>query len=141
MRFLLDTCVISELIKPRPSRIVDEWLDAQPEEHVFLSVLTLGEIARGVLLMPDGQKKRRLETWLQHELKPRFAGRWISVNEEIAERWGIIRVNAARQGLTMPVIDGLIAATALVHGMTLVTRHDADVRASGVIVLNPWKQA
>jgi predicted nucleic acid-binding protein len=138
MRFLLDTCVISELVKPRPQRSVAEWVREQPEERLFLSVLTLGELSRGIGRLADGRKKRQLATWLQRDLKPRFAGRWLAVDEEVAERWGMLHADAACQGRTMPVIDGLLAATALVHGMTLVTRNDADVRPSGNMILNPW---
>jgi hypothetical protein len=105
---------------------------------LYLSVLTLGELTRGVLRLSDGRERRRLVAWLHGDLKARFAGRWLIVDDEIAERWGTIRIDAARRGLTLPVIDGLIAATALVHGMTVVTRNETDFRAAGVPVLNPW---
>ena len=139
MKYLLDTCVVSELVRPRPDPAVVVWIRSQQEEHLFLSVLTLGELRKGIQRMPDSHKRVRLENWLDSDLKLRFAGRWLSVDKEVAERWGLVTAEAERRGAGTPVLDGLIAATALAHGMTVVTRNTADIRATGVLFLNPWE--
>lgn len=138
MRFLLDTCIISELVRPRPATGVVSWLRAQQEEHLFLSVITLGEIRKGIERLTEGRKRLRLESWLDCDLKSRFAGRWLPVDEEVAERWGLTTAQCAVRGTALPVLDGLLAATALVHGMTLVTRDTGDMKSTGVSLLNPW---
>ncbi len=139
MRYVLDTCAISELIRPKPFPGVAEWVRNQQEEHLYLSVLTLGELRKGVERLTDGRRRRVLENWLDSDLKLRFAGRWLAVDEEVAERWGLVTAQAAARGAVLPTIDGLIAATALVHGMTVVTRNTADLAAAGALVLNPWE--
>jgi toxin FitB len=141
VRYLLDTCVISELVRPKPERSVVDWIHGQQEEHLHLSVMTLGEIRKGIERMEDNRKRIRLGTWLDRDLKLRFTGRWLSVDNETAERWGLITADLLKRGIQVPVIDGLIAATALVHGMTLVTRNTCDVKETGALLLNPWKQA
>lgn len=139
MRYLLDTCVISELVRPKPEKPVVDWIHGQQEEHLYLSVMTLGEIRKGIERLADNRKRIRLGTWLDRDLKLRFTGRWLSVDNETAERWGLITADLLKRGIQVPVIDGLIAATALVHGMTLVTRNTRDVQETGVLFLNPWK--
>ena len=138
MRYLLDTCLISELVRPRPDTGVLDWIGRQQESHLFLSVLTIGELRKGIEHLADGRKRTRLANWLDNEMKVRFAGRLLPVDEEVAERWGIVSARAAVNGLAVPVIDGLIAATALTHGMTVVTRNTPDVEAAGALVCNPW---
>ena len=138
MKYLLDTCLVSELVKPRPNSAVANWVGAQPEFNLFLSVLTLGELRRGVERLPDGRKRVRLTNWLDDDLKLRFSGRLLPIDEEVVECWGIVSARAMAKGLAIPVIDGLIAATALVHGLTVVTRNVADMQASGVLLFNPW---
>jgi len=135
---LLDTCLVSELVCARPSPAVSTWVAAQQENHLFLSVLTLGELRKGIERLADGGKRTRLASWLDGELKLRFSGRLLPVDEEVAERWGIVCAQASRRGATVPVLDGLIAATALVHGMTVVTRNTADMLAAGALVHSPW---
>jgi predicted nucleic acid-binding protein len=139
VKYLLDTCVISELVRPKPDSAVVTWVQDQLEEHLFLSVLTLGELRKGIQRLPDGHKRVSLENWLDRDLKLRFAGRWLTVNEEVAERWGLVTGNAAKRGVSLPVLDGLIAATALMHGMTVVTRNTDDILSTGVLFLNPWE--
>ncbi len=139
MKWLLDTCVVSELVRPKPDPAVVAWVRNQQEEHLFLSVLTLGELRKGIQRLPDSHKRVRLENWLDRDLKLRFAGRWLTVDEEVAERWGLVTADAVRRGVGVPVLDGLIAATALVHGMTVVTRNTTDIRSTGVLFLNPWE--
>lgn len=138
MRYLLDTCVVSELAKPSPDETVARWADAQVEERLYLGVLSLGELRSGIDRMPVGRKKTALQVWLEDDLKARFADRWLDIDAETAERWGVLSADAARIGVAMPIIDGLLAATALVHGMTFVTRNESDVRASNVLIFNPW---
>lgn len=138
MKYLLDTCVLSELVKPRPDPSLIAWVDQQDESELCLSVLTLGELRKGVEGLDDGRKRSRLAQWLEHELKPRFADRLLGVDADVAERWGIVSAQARKKGMAVPVIDGLIAATALVHGLTVVTRNVPDIQASGAPVFNPW---
>ena len=139
MKYLLDTCVVSELVRPTPFKGVVDWIKSQQEERLFMSVLTLGELRKGIDRLAEGAKRTRLENWLDGDLRLRFSGRWLTVDEEVAERWGLVTATAESQGSTLPVIDGLIAATALVHGMTVVTRNDADMLATGVPLVNPWR--
>ena len=141
MRYLLDTCLLSELVKPRPDPSVIAWVSQQNESQLFLSVLTLGELRKGVERLKDGRKRVRLAQWLEGELKPRFAGRLLAVDEDVAEQWGIVSAQASARGLALPVMDGLISATALVHGLTVVTRNVSDIQASGAQVFNPWSPA
>jgi predicted nucleic acid-binding protein len=136
--FLLDTNVISELIKSEPDGNVLRWIEETEETVLFLSVLTLGEIRNGVDGLGPGKRRGRLESWLTVDLRLRFQGRILSADEAIAERWGTLSATAAKKGRPVPVIDGLLAATALHHDLMLVTRNDMDVRGTGVATLNPW---
>ena len=136
--FLLDTNLVSELIKPRPKLEVRKWVDSVEESLLYLSVLTLGEIRKGIAVLPDIARKQVLELWLQNDLQLRFSGRILSVDEGIADRWGWIAGKSSASGRPLAVIDGLLAATALHHNMTLVTRNAKDVFGTGVIVFSPW---
>lgn len=137
--FLLDTNVISELMKARPSGRVVEWVDATPEDLFYLSVITIGEIRKGIDLLDETDPKRAaLQSWLNRDLRVRFAGRWLPFDESVAERWGHLEAVARRQRVTLPTIDAQLAATALHHGLTFVTRNTADIRSTGVPVFNPW---
>lgn len=133
--FLLDTNVISELVRPKPELKVAAWIEATDEHLLFLSVLTLGEIRKGVMSVKDASRRVVLEAWLDSDLQLRFAGRILPVDEAVADRWG--RLAAAAKS-PVPVIDGLLAATALHHNLTLVTRNTKDVVATGVPVFDPW---
>jgi toxin FitB len=137
--FLLDTNVISELIKSQPDANVLRWIDETEETILFLSVLTLGEIRKGIERLNLGTRRGRLESWLTVDLRLRFQDRILMVNEPIAERWGALSARAAKKGRPVPVIDGLVAATALHHDLMLVTRNDTDVSGTGVPTLNPWQ--
>jgi predicted nucleic acid-binding protein len=136
--FLLDTNVISELVKPKPEPRVARWIDSTDENLLHLSVLTLGEIRKGIALLPETSRRVLLESWLDSELAVRFSGRILPIDEAVADRWGRIAARAATATSTLPVIDGLLAATALHHNMTLVTRNTGDVAATGVPLFNPW---
>lgn len=137
--FLLDTNVVSELMKTRPSASVVRWIDGTPEELLYLSVITLGEIRKGIdLLAEDDLRRAALQSWLGHDLRIRFAGRLLAFDERVAERWGHVEALAKRRRVTIPTVDAQIAATALHHGLTLVTRNTDDVRLTGVPLFNPW---
>jgi toxin FitB len=135
--FLLDTNAISEWQKPRPNPGVIAWMDSADEEKLFLSVVTLAELRYGVERMPTGSRRRRYEQWLEHELPLRFEGRILSVNLGIADAWGRIVARCASDGKPISAIDGFLAATAEVHGLTLVTRNAQHFTVLKT-VLNPW---
>jgi toxin FitB len=137
--YLLDTNVISELTKLQPEAKVVSWFQATGEELLYLSVLAIGEIRKGTNLLPRSNKRVLLESWLANDLVLRFAGRIIEVNLDIAERWGLISAQAKIAGTPLAVIDGLMAATALHHNLTLVTRNTKDVQVAGINTLNPWQ--
>lgn len=139
MKYLLDTCLISELVRKEPAGNVVAWVRAQQERHMFLSVLTIGELRKGIERMPEGRKRMKLVNWLDTDLKLRFSGRLLPIDEEIAERWGLLCAAANAKGASVPVLDGLIAATALVHGMTVVTRNVKDIHPTGALVCDPWQ--
>jgi predicted nucleic acid-binding protein len=138
MKYLLDTCVISEIIKPRPSPNVMAWMQEGNENEFYISVLSFGELKKGIEKVVDVEKKRKLQLWVVHDLKQRFNNRIISINLEISVCWGAIQGNAEKKGKSMPVIDGLIAATGLVSHCIVVTRNITDMEASGAELLNPW---
>jgi len=136
--FLLDTNVISELVKPKPDPKVTKWIDATDEGLLCLSVLTLGEIRKGIASLPNASRRVALEAWLDHDLVLRFADRILAIDQAVADRWGWIAAQAIAAKSPLPVIDGLLAATALQHNLTLVTRNTKDVVLTGVAVFNPW---
>ena len=137
--FLLDTNCVSELVRVRPQPRVIEWFVATDERLLYLSVLTVGEIRKGLASLPQGKRRTRLETWLELELRARFAGRLLPIDEEVAHRWGLLAAQAKRRGKPLAVIDGLLAATALHHNLTLVTRNIGDFVDTQVPVLDPWE--
>lgn len=137
--FLLDTNVISELVKAEPDHNVVRWIDETEETILFLSVLTLGEVRSGIERLNPGRRRGRLESWFAVDLRLRFQDRILSINDAIAERWGALSAMAAKKGRPLPVIDGLLAATALQYDLMLVTRNDTDVSGAGVPTLNPWQ--
>ena len=137
--FLLDTNCVSELVRIRPHPRVTKWIESTDEALLYLSVLTLGEIHKGVARLPPGKRRASLETWLAVELRARFSGRLLPVDEEIALRWGLLASLASGKGKPLAVIDGLLAATALQSDLTLVTRNIGDFVVTQVPVLNPWE--
>jgi predicted nucleic acid-binding protein len=137
--FLLDTNVISELIKPRPNPNVTNWVEATDEQLLYLSVLTLGEIRRGIASLPDAGRRIKLETWLDSELVLRFADRILPIDLAIADRWGRLTGTASARKSPLPVIDGLLAATAVHHNLTLVTRDTSHLNGTSVPFFNPWE--
>ena len=138
--FLLDTNVLSEFARTgKPDRHVDRWLKSAPEESLFASVLTFGEIRRGIELLPPGKRRTQLEYW-QDDLVATFESRLFPVTKTIADRWAVISAQAQRTGITLANIDGLIAATALSHNLTLVTRNVKDFIGIDVSLVNPWEE-
>lgn len=138
MKYLLDTCLISELVKKEPNRAVVSWLDKQEERSLFLSVLTLGELQKGISKLPDGVRKDQLQAWAGHDLVERFSGRMIDIDRETALVWGKLQGESEQQGERLPVMDSLIAATATAHGLTVVTRNIKDMERCRARVCNPW---
>ena len=138
MSFLLDTNVVSEWVKPRPNPGVIGWLADVDEDRVFISVITLAESRRAVERMQDGIRKQRLTAWLAHELPLRFEGRIVPIDATIADTWGRITARGEIAGRSIGAMDAFIAATAVAHGLTLVTRNVRDFQSSLNAIVNPW---
>ena len=139
MNFLLDTNVVSEAMQKQPSAVVLDWIAAQPEESLFISAITVGELRRGALLLSEGKRRRALLSWIETDIKPGFAGRILPIDTAVMEHWANLQVATRKLGRRMPVIDGLLAATALANGFSLATRNSADFEAAGVSLVNPWR--
>ncbi|HST10961.1 MAG TPA: type II toxin-antitoxin system VapC family toxin [Terriglobales bacterium] len=137
--FLLDTNVISEMIKPRPEPRVTRWISTTDENLLYLSVLTLGEIRKGITALPLTARRTTLESWLDRDLLLRFEGRVLTIDLAVADRWGHLTGSLAARRHPIPVIDGLLAATASQYNLTFVTRNKADIEATGVPVFDPWR--
>ena len=135
MSYLLDTNVISELVRPKPAKIVLDWFENIPSEALHISVLTLGEIRKGVEQMPDGVRREKLRLWLEHDLVDWFGTRVLPVDVLVADRWGRLLASVGRP---VPSIDSLLAATALRHELRVVTRNEKDFDYPGLQVVNPW---
>lgn len=138
MNYLLDTCLLSELRKPQPDAGVVAWVSDVDETRLFISVLSLGEIQKGVAKLVDGQRKNVFQHWLEQDLLVRFEGRILPLNLEMALEWGLMSAATEGRGKPAPVIDALLAVTALVSNLTVVTRNDKDFAGFPVKVLNPW---
>lgn len=139
MNYLLDTCVISELAKPEPDAGVAQWLEDADEMSLYLSVLTLGELEKGIAKLPASARRRKIEAWVRRELAERFRDRLLDVNADVAAKWGALSGESESRGVPLPVIDALVAATSLVHGLTVATRNTADLERCGARCVNPWK--
>jgi predicted nucleic acid-binding protein len=140
LRFLIDTNVLAEGARAAPDPYVSNWLRAQPPLDLAISVLAFGEIQRGLELLPTSRRRSALESWLAKDLPLQFQGRVLMVDELIAREWGRLSARSRASGRPLALIDGLLLATASIHGLTLVTRHEADCAARGVPVLNPWRE-
>lgn len=136
--FLLDTNVISELVRRKPEPKVTAWIEGTDEMLLHLSVLTLGEIRRGIVSLRDASRRISLSAWLDGELALRFSNRILPIDEAVADRWGRLSAQGEAAKVSVPVIDCLLAATALQYNLTLVTRNVRDVIATGVPLFNPW---
>ncbi|PJK14122.1 VapC toxin family PIN domain ribonuclease [Lysobacteraceae bacterium NML07-0707] len=135
MSYLIDTNVLSELRKRQADANLVAWVQARPRESLYLSVLSLGEIRKGIEGVADAAFRQTLTDWLEVELPKYFLGRVLGVDAQVADRWGRLQ---ARAGRTLPVVDAMLAATALQHDLTLVTRNVKDFEGLGVTLINPW---
>ncbi len=136
--FLLDTNVISELVKTTPADRVIQWVAGQLPSDLYLSCITIGELTRGVTRLPDGQRHTRLSRWIEEDLQQQFDGRILTFDQQAAVIWGKILGEGDRQGRSRAAIDAQIAATAIQHRLTLVTRNTTDFHGMGVQLVNPW---
>lgn len=137
MSFLIDTCVISELRKISPVDSVVEWFSTVDEDELFVSALTIGEIEYGISVLDDGRKKSNLMEWFE-KLKFQFKEHSLVITPEIASRWGEMRARLRNSGITISVVDGLIAASAIDKDFLLVTRNIDDFKNTGAKLFNPW---
>ncbi len=136
MSYLLDTNIVSETVRRSPNKAVIAWLDQLPGEALYVSVLTLGEIRKGIETLTDRKRREKLRLWLEHELPAWFEGRILSVDLAVADRWGRL---LAEVGRPVPTTDSLLAATALHHELRLVTRNSSDFEYPGLEVINPFR--
>lgn len=138
--FLIDTNVVSEFVKPEPSLQVKRWFEVADPESLFASVITLGEIRLGIEDLPVGKRRTALEYWLEEGVPEWFQANLLPVTKAIADRWGQTMIQAKRKGVTISTADGLIAATAIQHGLSLVTRNVKDFGGIEVPIFNPWEE-
>jgi predicted nucleic acid-binding protein len=140
MNYLLDTCVISEYTRREPDLNIIHWVDELDESRLFLSAITIGEIKRGIDLLPaDSRRKQALALWLNNGLLERFTGRIYPITIEVMLRWGTLYAQLETSGQTISTMDSLISATALYHQACIVTRNEDHFRPTGVEIINPWK--
>jgi len=137
LRVLLDTCALSELRRPEPNDAVLRAIDALASEDLFVSVLSIGEIAKGIAVLKESKNRRALQSWLQ-TLERQYADRLLPIDLETSRIWGELTAAAQKMGRTIPATDGLIAATARRHGLHIMTRNIGDFEPAGLLVLNPW---
>ena len=139
MKYLLDTCVISELVAKQPSEKVIDWIDNIEQESVYLSVITIGEIYKGIEKLPESKRKINLQKWLNDELIIRFRGKILLVDSDVMLVWGELTGRLDIEGKRMPAIDSLIAAIAIHNNCSLVTRNEDDFKNVALSIINPWK--
>ena len=139
MSWLLDTCVVSELVKPLPDKGVVTWMQDCDEAHVHLSVITLGELEKGIARLSDAARRAKLQKWVRRDVVERFQGRMLSVDAAVATRWGALVGESESRGVSLPVVDSLIAAASLVHDLTVVTRNVDDFIKCGARCFSPWE--
>jgi len=139
VNYLLDTCVLSEFTRRKPEEKVIRWVDRIDEEKIFISVITLGEIQRGAERLPESARKTELLVWMNTALSERLAGRMLPLDASTMLLWGSLTARLERLGQPLPVMDSLIAATALQHSLIIATRNLADFSITGVQVINPWE--
>jgi predicted nucleic acid-binding protein len=137
VKYLLDTCVLSEMVKPIPHPAVVEWLTATPSDTLFISVITIGELRKGVAKLPESNKKVRLTHWLG-TLMEEYGDRIFPIDLTVSEQWGVMQAASEKAGTPVAVLDGLIAATALAHQLIVVTRNRRDFLPSKVLLFDPW---
>jgi predicted nucleic acid-binding protein len=139
VNFLLDTNVVTETTRPQPSAAVLDWIAAQAAESLFISAITIGELRRGALLLTEGKKRKALLRWIETGIKAGFTGCILPVDTEVMERWAELQATSEQAGRRLPLMDCLLAATALAHGLTLATRNITDFETADVPLLDPWQ--
>lgn len=139
MAYLLDTCAISEMVSVKPNPNVLSWFESQDEKTLYLSIITIGEIEKGIYQLPASKKRTLLETWLFDNLAPNFHGRILEINRKLITAWAKMTADLKTQGITRPSFDSLIEAAALHHQLILVTRNVKNFQNSQVTILNPWE--
>ncbi len=139
MNYLLDTCIVSELIKNEPNKKVVNWIDSIDEMKLYLSVITIGEIEKGLSKLPDSKRKSLLSEWLHEDLLIRFTNRIINLDIDTLFQWGKMSAALKIKGLKMPTIDSLIAATVKQNDLCFVTKNIKDFENCGIELLNPWE--
>lgn len=137
MRILLDTCILSELRNSSSAALLKKALEPFAAKDLFISVISIGEIIKGVSLLQPSKKKTELQNWAIF-IETSYADRILNIDAEIVHIWGELTANAQQRGKTIPAVDGLIAATALTHGLHVMTRNISDFNSTGVFIINPW---
>jgi toxin FitB len=138
MKYLLDTCVVSELIAKQPNPTVLDWLNTQPNQDLYLSTITIGELVKGISKLPDSKRKSSLQDWFDDDLLVRFAARILPLDLVAMVLWGRLIGRLEPQGRILPLMDSLIAAIALQGAFTLVTRNEKDFAGTGLNIFDPW---
>jgi len=139
MNYILDTNVISELVKGKPNSKVVAWLDRVDPDNIYLSVIALGEIRKGIEKLPASKRKNTLDSWFKEELLVRFHNRILPLDLPVLLTWGKLTARLEKRGNTLLAIDSLLAATALQAEFTLVTRNTGDFQLAGISLYDPWK--
>lgn len=137
----MDTNVFSEPSKLDPNRVVTAWTESQPREDLAVSTISLGEVRFGIELLDHGARRAKLERWLKVSILDYFHGRVLAVTKQVALKWAQLAAEGEKRGRSLPMADGLLLATAAVHGLTIVTRNVRDFEDRGVPVHNPWRTA
>ena len=138
MKYLLDTCLLSETRRKVPNQGVVNWLESVDEDRLFISVVTLTEIQKGIVKLDEGPRRQSFQTWLDKDLSARFKGRILGLSQEVALEWGVLLGSNERKGEKLPLIDSLLASTAIQYNLTLVTRNTSDFGRMPVRLINPW---
>ena len=138
MKYLLDTCLLSETRRKVPNQGVVNWLESVDEDRLFISVVTLTEIQKGIIKLDEGPRRQAFQTWLDKDLPARFKGRILGLSQEVALEWGVLLGSNERKGEKLPLIDSLLASTAIQYNLTLVTRNTNDFGRMPVRLINPW---
>jgi predicted nucleic acid-binding protein len=138
MRFLLDTCIVSDAARKGQYPQLEAWLVAQNPVDLAIGAVTIGELRYGIERLPHSRKRTDLLTWLETQLSAQFANRILVFDQAAADAWGILRATGEVLGRPLPLVDGQLLAIAHVHGLTFVTRNDRDVEGRGVGVINPY---
>ncbi|MCC5616155.1 type II toxin-antitoxin system VapC family toxin [Nostoc sp. CHAB 5836] len=138
MTYLLDTCLISELVAKHPNQKVLDWLDAQAPETLYISIITIGEIAKGISKITASKRKESLTKWLNQTLASRFQDRILGIDFSTMVLWGNLVGQLEQNGRPLPAMDSLIAAIAIHNSLSLVTRNEKDFAGTRVVIINPW---